>query len=329
MSPPASRPRAATAAAEAGIGLRAEVLAGLRATPKRLASRWFYDARGSQLFEEICVQPEYYLTRTELQIFETHGSEIAEALGREVLLIEYGAGSAQKTSALLAAMPAPAGYISVEISAAALADSTQRLRARFPALAIKTCCADFTQFDGDHRDWPPHRRRAVFFPGSTLGNFDPPEALQLLGRMRQVVGEGGAVLLGLDLRKDIATVEAAYNDAAGVTRAFTLNMLARFNRELGADFDLDAFAHRARYDPQAHRIDTHIVSCRTQRVRLGEAVIDFGAGEAMLVERSYKYAVTPFAHFASQAGLALRQLWTDREHRFAVLLLHGVRRGAA
>lgn len=322
MSPPVPLRHLAAHAGETDAALRDEVLAGLRATPKRLSSRWLYDARGSQLFEDICAQPEYYLTRAELQILDTHAAAIAEALGREVLLIEYGAGSAQKTTALLAAMHAPAGYVSVEISEAALADSTRRLRKRFAMLPIRSCCADFTQFDGDTGDWPAHRRRVVFFPGSTLGNFDPPEALQLLKRMRCVAGDDGAVLLGLDLHKDVATVEAAYNDAAGVTRAFTLNLLVRFNRELGADFDLDAFAHRARYDAQAHRIDTHILSCRAQRVRLGGAAVDFSAGEAMLVERSYKYAAPAFARFASQAGLALRQLWTDREQRFALMLLH-------
>ena len=214
--------------------------------------------------------------------------------------------------------------MSVEISQAALDDSTRRLRAAFPTLPIRTCCADFTQFDGDGRDWPPHRRRVVFFPGSTLGNFDPPEALQLLRRMRRLAGDGGAVLLGLDLRKDTATIEAAYNDGAGITRAFTLNLLARLNRELNADFDLDAFAHRARYDTSAHRIDTHIISCRAQRVRVADTRVDFAAGEAMLVERSYKYAPTSFARFAADAGLSVRQLWSDRDQRFAVMLLNPV-----
>lgn len=308
-------------ALDTAAAAREEILLGLRGVPKRLSSRHFYDAHGSQLFEQICAQPEYYLTRCELAILQEQGADIAAALGSGVLLVEFGCGSAHKTMALLAAMHAAAGYVAVEISASALAQSTHRLQSKFADLHIESCCADFTHFDRADPGWPRHERRIVYFPGSTLGNFDPPDALDLLRRMRRLAGNQGAVLLGLDLRKDVTTIEAAYNDAAGITRAFTLNMLARFNRELEADFQLDAFAHRARYDRVAHRIDTHIISRCAQRVRIAGTTIPFVEGEAMLVERSYKYAIAPFSHFAAAAGLSLRRVWTDSHQAFAVLLL--------
>ncbi|NKF23477.1 L-histidine N(alpha)-methyltransferase [Solimonas marina] len=301
--------------------LRDEVLGGLRRSPKRLSPKFFYDARGSALFEQICDQPEYYLTRAELELLDAHADDIAAALGEDVLLIEYGSGSARKTARLIEAMQGEARYVPVEISATALDQSVDDLRALFPALDVAPICADFTSFQLESHDLPAHARRVVYFPGSTLGNFETADAVALLKQMRRQIGANGAALIGIDLRKDKATIESAYNDAAGVTAAFTLNMLARFNRELQADFELAHFAHRARYNVALGRIETHIVSHRQQRIRVADTFIHFDADEAMLVEYSYKYSPPGFAHLAAQAGLHVQRIWTDAQQRFSVQLL--------
>lgn len=298
-----------------------EVLRGLRRTPKRLSSKFFYDARGSELFERICEQPEYYLTRAELDILDTHAGDIAAALGPDVALIEYGSGSACKTTRLIAALDACAAYVPVEISESALHGCPRRIAAVAPQLPVAPVCADFTRFVLDPAALPAHRRRVIYFPGSTLGNFDDGEALALLRQMRQQMGPDGAAVVGIDLRKDAATLEAAYNDAAGVTAAFTLNMLARFNRELRANFDLRQFAHRARWNAQASRIETHIVSLIEQSVRVAGWRFRFGAGETMLVEYSCKYSLPQFAALAARAGLRVREVWMDAQQRFSVQLL--------
>lgn len=305
----------------AGSEFCGEVLRGLRRTPKRLSPKFFYDAAGSALFEEICAQPEYYLTRAEHEILDAHAPEMAALLGLGTLLIEYGSGSARKTAKLLRAMPDCAAYVPVDISEAALEGSVAALRAELPALPIAPLRADFCAGALEPADLPPHARRTLYFPGSTLGNFDTPEALALLRQMRRRAGEDGHVLIGIDLRKDAATIEAAYNDAAGVTAAFTLNMLRRFNRELCADFDLAGFRHQARYNAAAGRIETHILSLRRQDVRVAGWRIRFEAGEAMLVEYSYKYSMPGFAALASRAGLAVQRVWTDAARRFSVQLL--------
>jgi dimethylhistidine N-methyltransferase len=306
---------------ELGPDLRAEVLRGLRRAPKRLPSKFFYDAEGSALFERICAQPEYYLTRAELEIVDEYADDIADALGAGVALIEYGSGSARKTARLLAALADCAAYVPVEISPAALDGCAARIAAIAPALPIAPVCADFTQFELAPEALPAHRRRVIYFPGSTLGNFDTPEALALLRQMRRQIGGDGAVVIGIDLRKDAATLEAAYNDAAGVTAAFTLNMLARFNRELQADFDLRRFRHRARWNAETSRIETHIVSTAEQSVRVAGWRIRFAADEAMLVEYSCKYSLPQFAALAARAGLRVERVWTDAQRRFSVQLL--------
>jgi dimethylhistidine N-methyltransferase len=300
---------------------RDEVLCGLRRTPKRLSSKFFYDARGSALFEQICEQPEYYLTRAELELLELHADQIGATLGDDVLLIEYGSGSARKTARLLGAMPRAAGYLPVEISRAALDDSVKTLARLFPALPIAPLYADFTNFNLDRPALPAHRRRVVYFPGSTLGNFETSDAIELLRQMRGQIGGQGAALIGIDLRKDEAVMEAAYNDAAGITSAFTLNMLTRFNRELDASFQLEYFRHQARYNAVLGRIETHIVSTREQRVSIAGTAVRFAADEAMLVEYSYKYSAPGFAMLAARAGLRVQGVWTDPDQRFSVQLL--------
>lgn len=301
--------------------LAGDVLAGLAATPKRLPSKYFYDATGSKLFERICELPEYYLTRTELAIMRGRATEMAAAIGPDVRLVEYGSGAGLKTRLLLQALEEPAAYVPVEISRSALVASVERLAAEFPAIEMLPVCADFTQPISLPTPSRPHRRTVVYFPGSTLGNFENAVALRLLRQMRELVGPGGAVLLGVDLKKDPAVIEAAYNDAAGITAAFTLNLLTRLNRELDADFDLDRFEHRAAYDTVAGRIQTDIVSRVAQQVRVAGRQVDFDADEAMLVEYSCKYHQGDIDSLAQRAGLDVEQCWTDPDGLFSVQLL--------
>ncbi|MEO5560555.1 MAG: L-histidine N(alpha)-methyltransferase [Dokdonella sp.] len=294
---------------------------GLRLHPKRLPSKYFYDARGSQLFEEICEQPEYYLTRVELQLMHEQADAIAATLGPDVLLIEYGSGSGLKTELLLAHMQRPAAYAPVEIARDALNASIERLAARFPRIEMLPVCADFTR--GVVAPLPSCQaaRTVVYFPGSTLGNFETLEAVALLRQMHNQIGAHGGALVGIDLKKDAATIEAAYNDRAGVTAAFTLNLLERLNRELGADFDLRQFRHRATYNALAGRIETHIVSLAAQEVHIAGETFHFDRHEAMLVEYSCKYSLDDFSRLAQKAHLRVERHWTDEQQQFAVVYL--------
>ena len=321
MTPDAAGENPAGAAAQAIAEFRADVLLGLAQTPKRIPSKYFYDARGSQLFEEICAQPEYYLTRTELAILEEHAPAIAKAIGPRALLVEYGSGAGIKTRLLLDALEQPVGYVPVEISRSALDASVENLSEEFPEVDMLPVSADFTQPVDLPAPDQAARRTVVFFPGSTLGNFEQREAIALLRTMAIEMGRQGAALVGIDLKKDAAILEAAYNDAAGVTREFTLNLLTRINRELQADFNLDEFDHRARYNAQAGRIETHVVSRIDQVVAIGKHRFAFAAGEAMLVEYSCKYAVEEFAAMAAKAGLRVVRSWSDSRQWFAMQML--------
>ena len=321
MTPDAAGGNPAGAAVRAIAQFRADVLHGLAQTPKRIPSKYFYDARGSQLFEEICAQPEYYLTRTELAILEEHAPAIAAAIGPRALLVEYGSGAGIKTRLLLDALDQPVGYVPVEISRSALDASIENLSEEFPEVDMLPVSADFTRPVDLPAPDQAARRTVVFFPGSTLGNFEQFEAIALLRTMAIEMGRQGAALVGIDLKKDAAILEAAYNDAAGVTRDFTLNLLTRINRELHADFNLDEFDHRARYNALAGRIETHIVSRREQDVGIGSNRFSFAAGEAMLVEYSCKYALDEFAAMAAKAGLRVVQGWSDSRQWFAMQML--------
>ncbi|PIV32676.1 MAG: L-histidine N(alpha)-methyltransferase [Lysobacterales bacterium CG02_land_8_20_14_3_00_62_12] len=298
-----------------------ELRQGLQADPKWLPSKYFYDAIGSALFEQICAAPEYYLTRSECSILQTQAAAIGAAIGSGVLVVEYGSGSGVKTQLLLQALPAAVAYAPVEISRAALLASVAELSALLPTLEMLPVCGDFTQTFVVPQPQRPAQRTLIFFPGSTIGNFAQPEAIALLAQMRREMGANGAALVGIDLQKDPKVIEAAYNDAAGVTARFTLNLLARLNRELGSNFDLQRFRHRAVYNRQTERIETDLVSVIAQTVLVDGCAIAFAADEAIRVEISCKYSLHGFGQMAAQAGLALQQSWTDSAQNFALVLL--------
>jgi len=294
---------------------------GLALKPKRLPSWLFYDERGSALFDEICEQPEYYLTRSEIALMDEHAASIADTLGSDVRLVEYGSGNARKTSMLLQHLHEPVAYVPVEISSEPLRESVERLSAEFPSLPVQPLGADFTK--PLRLPIPPRapRRTVLYFPGSTIGNFDNRGAAVLLRKMRNEMGDAGGILIGVDLKKDPAVIEAAYNDKAGVTSAFTLNMLTRLNRDVGSDFDLSAFRHRAHYNPMAGRIETHIVSAKAQQVKLGRTSVGLREDEAIQVEYSCKYSLADFEALAAKAGLAVLRVWTDAQQMFSVQYL--------
>jgi dimethylhistidine N-methyltransferase len=294
---------------------------GLRSQPKRLPSWLFYDEQGSALFERICEQPEYYLTRAEIALLDAHAGEIADVLGPDVRLVEYGSGHAIKTRLLLGHLDAPVAWVPIELSTEALRHGMQQMEKHFPDLPIQPLPVDFTR--PLRLPVPPRapRRTVVYFPGSTIGNFDEREAAQLLRKMRSEMGDNGGILVGADLKKDRATLEAAYNDRAGVTAEFTLNMLARLNRELGCNFELGGFRHRSHYNAMVGRIETHILSSREQRVRVGRLQVLFREDEAMLVEYSCKYSLEDFAALAAVAGLAVQHVWLDPQGLFSLQYL--------
>ena len=298
-----------------------DALAGLARTPKRLQSKYFYDARGSQLFEAITRVPEYYLTRTEIALMESRLADMAATIGAYAHVVEYGSGSGRKTQLLLQALADTVAYTPIEISRTALLASIERLHDEFPAIEMLPVCADFTK---PVRLPVPTRAAAhtlMFFPGSTLGNFTDGEAVALLRAMRTTMGNDGAALIGIDLQKDPVLIEAAYNDSAGVTAQFTLNLLARLNREIGSDFDLGGFRHCAIYNVEAGRIETFLISRRAQDVHVGPHAFHFAVDEAMQVEYSQKYTDAGFGELALQAGLRVSERWNDSRDWFGLRLV--------
>lgn len=299
----------------------AEILEGLRAGQKRLSPKYLYDQRGSELFDQICELPEYYPTRTELELMDAHLGEIAGLVGPHASIIEFGAGSNLKIRKLLDHLIEPAAYVPVEISADYLLEQARDLARDYPNVHVQPVFADFTQpFELPEHPVAPERN-LVFFPGSTIGNFTRAEARDLLEVMRIEAGENGALLIGVDLRKDPALLHAAYNDSAGVTAAFNLNVLERFNRELGADFDLEAFEHRAVYDEAEGRVEMRLVSRERQRVTVAGEAVEFEAGEHIITEYSHKYSVEEFAALARTAGLRPEHTWTDARDLFSLHFL--------
>lgn len=298
---------------------RADVLRGLSKEQKQLPAKYFYDAAGSQLFDQITELDEYYPTRAEMSILRSHAGEMAERCGPRCLLVEPGAGSLAKVRLLLEKLEDPAGYVPMDVSGEHLAAAADELAEDFPDLEMASMVADFTQ---PLRLPPlPARRRVVFFPGSTLGNFERGEADALLGRMAGWVGAGGGLLLGVDLKKDRTKLLPAYDDAEGVTAAFNLNVLERINNELRGNFDLSAFRHLARYNAAKSRIEMHLVSVKAQQVQIGDALFEFAQGETIHTESSHKYDVDELGPRAAACGWRLDQSWTDEGRQFAMLFM--------
>jgi dimethylhistidine N-methyltransferase len=289
---------------------------GLSASPKAVPCKFFYDAEGSALFDRICELPEYYPTRTELGLLKRHAAEIAQLIGGDTALIEFGAGSLKKVNLLLDALACPRAYVPVDISGDYLRAMTARLNAAWPQLSVLPVIADFTK-PLALPSLPSDVRRVGFFPGSTIGNMDGVEALAFL-RKASAMLKGGGLLIGVDLVKDPAILHAAYNDAAGVTEAFNKNLLRRANRELGAGFDLDAFAHYAFYNPAERRIEMHLMSLAAQNVSFAGHRFAFEEGETIHTENSHKYTAEGFSALAAQAGFAPRRVWCDAERLFSI-----------
>ncbi len=298
-----------------------DVLEGLAQSPAMLSPKYFYDATGSRLFDRICELPEYYLTRTEMAILERSAPAIAEQLGPGVLLIEPGSGSCAKVGRLLRHLCAPAGYAPVEISGEHLHANLSHLRGAFPDLPITPVCADFTTPFSLPSDIPETRRRVVFFPGSTIGNFPPEAAVDLLRGFRGLLDDRGGLLLGVDRRKDPRILEAAYDDAAGVTAAFNRNLLVRMRDELGAEVNPAGFRHRALWNDECSRIEMHLVSRGRQTIRVGGRTHGFHDDEHIVTEYSYKYSAEGMQRLAAQAGFRVSAQWSDDREWFSVLWL--------
>ena len=296
--------------------IHSEVVQGLSQSPKRLPPKLFYDERGSKLFDNITELPEYYPTRTEIGILSEHSENIARRLGQDCLLVELGSGSSIKIRLLLDALK-PAAYMPMDISRDHLLNAAHTLAADYPDLDVHAACTDYSS-DFNLPWCPENLARAAFFPGSSIGNFEPDAAIDLLLRIGKLLGVNGRLLIGVDLKKDTARLEAAYDDEQKVTAEFNLNLLRRINRELSADFNLDAFSHHAFYNDDAGRIEMHLVSSRKQSVTIGDHQFDFSAGERIHTENSYKYSIEEFEQLADGAGFITEQVWTDDEQLFSI-----------
>ncbi|QDU40317.1 Histidine-specific methyltransferase EgtD [Maioricimonas rarisocia] len=298
-----------------------DVIRGLSQSLRTLPCKYLYDHRGSHLFDAICELDEYYPTRTELNIMRESVDEMAERIGPEAGIVEYGSGSSLKTELLLEALDSPVAYVPVDISDQHLHAAAERMSELFPDVDIIPIHADFT----DRVKLPefPRRSRRIsaYFPGSTIGNFTPEEAAGLLGRIAETCHRGGGLLIGFDLQKDVRILEAAYDDAEGVTARFNLNLLERINRELDADFNLEQFRHRAIYNREHNRVEMHLESLKAQSVTVGGREFAFEAGETICTEHSHKYTIDGFSALAASAGLQLAQYWTDPQQLFAVAYL--------
>ncbi len=295
-----------------------DVMAGLASTPQRIPSKYFYDEVGSRLFDRITELPEYYPTRTELGIMRENVRSIASCLGSDVVLIEYGSGSSTKTRLILDLLEGNSTYVPIDISGDHLQRTASEIARDYPDLSVIPVHADYSE---PVRLPDVKGRRVVYYPGSTIGNFEPPAAKRFLSRLRRIVGDDGGVLIGVDLEKDPAVLEAAYNDSEGVTAAFNLNILRRANNELGADFDLTGFRHRAVYCKDEGRIEMHLMSERNQYVRVAGKMYAFVADEYIHTENSYKYGIDQFSSLVSEAGFSMTDSWTDARRWFCVAFL--------
>ena len=303
--------------AEAGSSFARDVIAGLTARPKWLSPKYFYDEAGAKLFEDITALPEYYPTRCEMQILRERAADIARFFPPASALIEFGSGSSKKVRILLAAAPTIAAYVPVDISSQMLVQEAEELRRDYPRLAVLPVEADFTQ----PFSLPPAAAGMAhtgFFPGSTIGNFEPHEACAFLRHAGRMLGRASALIIGVDLVKDPRILNAAYNDGAGLTAKFNLNLLARINRELLGNFDLENFSHRAFYNSERHRIEMHLVSKKRQKVRVAGRAIEFRAGETIHTENSYKYTLEYFTALARGSGWTPVDVWTDAGANFSI-----------
>lgn len=298
-----------------------EIVDGLSAKQKQISPKYFYDERGSQLFDEITRLPEYYLTNTELGIMRDNIDEMVAMVGKQASLIEFGSGSSLKTRILLEHLSELAAYVPVDISQEHLHASADQIRDRFPHIDVLPVVADFTQAFALPKPMVMPVRNIIYFPGSTIGNFEHDMAMNLLRVMYQEAGRGGALLIGVDLQKDPDIIENAYNDSAGITAKFNLNMLQHLNRDYGANFDVEEFAHNASYDADAGRVVIELISQANQTVELGDTAFDIADGEAILTEYSHKYTLDGFAAMASAAGFTVEKTWTDAEQLFSVQFL--------
>jgi dimethylhistidine N-methyltransferase len=300
---------------------REAVLAGLESSPRAIPAKFLYDVRGSALFDAICELPEYYLTRTETEILRRSVAEIAAMAGPGCALVEYGSGSSVKSRLLIEAMHDLAAYMPIDISRQHLDATATRLRRDYPRLKVEPVCADYMTLARLPADVSAARRRIGFFPGSTIGNLLPDEATAFLRRARGLLGDSGALVLGVDLKKDPRRLHDAYNDSAGVTAQFTLNLLRRMNRELDANFDLSAFAHEAFYNPVEGRIEIYFRSLRPQTVSVAGRSFAFAEGERVHTEYSYKFDDAGIAMLARSADFGITRIWTDPVRLFAVVYL--------
>ena len=295
-----------------------QAIAGLSSSPPTLPSKFFYDERGSDLFQKICKLPEYYITRTERQILRQYGPEVAESIGENAELVGFGTGAGVKTRMLLGHLKNLIAYVPVDISKQHLTESAEALSREMPTLEILPVCTDYLQpFELPTPSCEP-AHIAVYFPGSTIGNMHPEVARHFLERVRRLCGHSGGLVIGVDLQKSREVLEAAYNDSAGVTAAFNLNILERANRELDADFEPSQWRHRAIYDDDAHRIEMHLISERPQAVHLGGHEFHFDVGEKIVTEFSYKHTIAGFRALADSAGFQFARVWTDPAKLFAV-----------
>ncbi len=302
------------------LGFARALLAGLTKEHKSVPSRFFYDKRGSELFEEITELPEYYLTRTETAILTENAEAIRKQTPAGSLLVEFGSGSSTKTEILLETLDRLAGYVAIDISPAALDEASQRLRKRFPELPIYTVVGNFSspmRLPEQFLSVP----KLGFFPGSTIGNLERDEAVSLLSNMREILGPGSRLIVGADLKKDREILQRAYDDSEGVTAQFNLNLLARANRELGTDFDLASFKHQAAYNEAEGRMESYLVSTKDQSVRILGQEINFSAGERMHTENSHKYEIEEFHKLCCSAGWAIQNVCTDDDRLFSVHVL--------
>ena len=298
--------------------IKADVLEGLRATPKQVPAKYFYDAAGSHLFERITELPEYYPTRCEMKTLREHAADIAKLIPQSAALVEFGSGSSKKARILLRAAPKLAAYVPVDICGEMIEQEAIELRADFPQLKVLPVTADICkpfELPEEARQAPA---RIGFFPGSTIGNFEPHEASAFLRNAADILGEGSKLIIGVDLIKPVEVLNAAYNDAAGVTAKFNLNLLTRINRELGGTFRLNLFEHHAFYNRERHRIEMHLASVKRQKVKVAGETIDFRAGETIHTENSYKYSVESLAALARGVGWLPAGSWTDADKYFSI-----------